>query len=94
MATTLWADLGAWEMLGHQHPGIHISSRSQGSHLLHLVQYQQSEIELFYFVLHPQMSNTWQLGQILSIEFIESKASFLNYGDMAITGFHNSSLLI
>lgn len=40
------------------------------------------------------MSSTWQLEQILSIEFIESKASFLSYGDMAITGFYNSSLLV
>lgn len=94
MVSTLWADLGAWEMLGHQHPGIQLSSRTQGRHLLCLVQYQQSEIELLYFVLDPQISNTWQLGQILSIEFIESKASFLRYGDMAITGFYNSSLLV
>lgn len=87
MASTLGADLGAWDMLGHQHPGILTSNGTRGGHLLCLVQYQKSEIELFHFVLHPQMSNTWQLGQILSTEFIESKASFLSYGDMAIMVF-------
>lgn len=43
-------------------------------HLLGPVQYQQSEIELFSFVLHPHLSTIWQLGQNLSIEFIERKA--------------------
>lgn len=66
-------------------------------HLLGLVQYHQSEIELFVFVLHSHLSSTWQLGQILSIEFTERKAlgaNLLSCGDVAIICCYSSSLLI
>lgn len=65
--------------------------------MLGLVQYHQSEIELFVFVLHSHLSSTWQLGQILSIEFTERKAlgaNLLSCGDVAIIGCYSSSLLI
>lgn len=93
MASILWADLEHTWPLASWNPDFRVGPKDS-IRWVWSRSHQQSEIELFHFLLHLQISSTWQLEQILSIEFIESKASFLSYGDMAITGFYNSSLLV